>query len=108
MERSTLWYSGVAQLLEVQQAFPECLPMPDPGPEKNLEGLFGRFSPRPRIIASVMKYCSSTFVEIAHTRGAIVITDEASKSDWPQLLDWGNDGIQTDHPAELIAFLKAR
>lgn len=108
MERSALWYTGLPQQRVVQRECPECLPMPDPGPEKSLALLFDRLDPPPRIIASVMKYCSASFVETAHARGAIVITDEGSKDDWPTLLKWGNDGIQTDHPAELIAVLRSR
>jgi glycerophosphoryl diester phosphodiesterase len=108
MDRSALWYTGVQQQRMVQRECPECLPMPDPGPEKNLAALFDRLDPPPRIIASMMKYCSASFVETAHSRGAIVITDEGSKDDWATLLEWGNDGIQTDHPAELIAYLDAR
>lgn len=107
MERSTLWYTGIPQQRHVQRECPQCLPMPDPGPEKHLEGLFDRLDPPPRFVASVMKFCSQSFVETAHARGAIVITDEGTKDDWPQLLAWGNDGIQTDRPAELIAYLNA-
>ncbi len=108
MERSALWYTGVPQQRLVQRECPECLPMPDPGPENNLPALFERLDRPPRIIASVMKYCSASFVATAHARGAIVITDESSKDDWATLIEWGNDGIQTDHPAELIAYLNSR
>jgi glycerophosphoryl diester phosphodiesterase len=82
--------------------------MPDPGPEKNLVPLVTKLDPAPRVIATVMRYCSPTFVETAHARGAIVITDEGDRDDWPALLEWGNDGIQTDHPADLIALLESR
>ncbi len=105
MEREALWYTGVPQQKQVQEACAECLLMPDPGPEKNLEPMFEKFERVPRIVASVMKYCSKEFVEFAHARGAIVITDEGSRDDWEQMIAWGMDGIQTDHPADLIAFL---
>jgi hypothetical protein len=55
-----------------------------------------------------MKNCSQSFVETAHAQGAIVITDEGTRDDWPALLAWGNDGIQTDRPAELISYLESR
>lgn len=106
MERSALWYTGVPQQLAVQKECPECLLMPDPGPDENLEPMFGRFENKPRIVASVMRFCSESFVETAHVRGAIVITDEDSPDDWPKMLAWGMDGIQTDRPAELVQFLK--
>jgi len=106
MQRDALWYTGVPQQLAVQKDCPECLLMPDPGPDHNLEATIARFETKPRIIASVMKFCSESFVEVAHTRGAIVITDESSPDDWPTMLARGIDGIQTDHPAELIQYLK--
>jgi glycerophosphoryl diester phosphodiesterase len=108
MERDALWYAGVTQQNEMQKLCPECLAMPDPGPERNLEPLFGKLDTPPRIIASVKKFCSPTFVETAHKRHAIVITDEDSTADWPALLASGNDGIQTNTPADLIEFLDKR
>ncbi len=107
MERNALWYTGVPQQRQVQEECAECLAMPDPGPEKNLEPMLGKLAVPPRIIASVMKFCSERFVEVAHQRHAIVITDEGSADDWPTMIEWGMDGIQTDHPARLIAYLDA-
>ncbi len=106
MERSALWYTGVSQQLAVQKECAECLLMPDPGPGENLEPLFGKFETKPRIVASVMRFCSQGFVETAHAHGAIVITDEDSPDDWAQMLAWGMDGIQTDRPAELVQYLR--
>jgi glycerophosphoryl diester phosphodiesterase len=106
MERASLWYTGVAQQREMQRLCPECLAMPDPGPNENLETTISSLDPKPRIIASVMRFCSQSFVEAAHARGAIVITDEGSSDDWPKMIDWGMDGIQTNDPAKLIEFLE--
>lgn len=106
MTRDALWYTGVPQQLQVQAACPECLLMPDPGPDENLKTTIAKFETKPRIIASVMKFCSESFVETAHAHGAIVITDESTPDDWPAMLARGMDGIQTDHPAELIQYLK--
>lgn len=106
-ERRALWYTGLPQQKSIQKECPECLLMPDPGPEKNLQALFTELAPPPRIIASVMKFCTPSFVEFAHARGAIVITDEASAADWPAMRDSKMDGIQTDDPAGLIAFLRS-
>jgi hypothetical protein len=80
--------------------------MPDPGMEKNLPELIERL--KPGVIASVWKYYSKTFVDTCHRAGAIVIVDEGGPSCWPDALAWGSDGIQTDHPKDLIAFLKQR
>ncbi len=105
MERRALWYTGIRQQKEMQKLCSECLPMPDPGPNENLETTISALTPPARIIASVMKFCSQSFVETAHARGAIVITDESSPDDWPKMIEWGMDGIQTDDPAKLIEYL---
>ena len=43
---------------------------------------------------------------MSHDVDALVFVDEQDKNSWAQALEWGADGIQTDHPAELIAYLK--
>jgi glycerophosphoryl diester phosphodiesterase len=79
--------------------------MPDPGPEKNLPALIDRL--KPGVIAAVWKHYSRGFVETCHAAGAIVIVDEREPDCWKEALQWGSDGIQTDHPEELIKFLEA-
>ncbi|HNR33023.1 MAG TPA: glycerophosphodiester phosphodiesterase family protein [Candidatus Hydrogenedentes bacterium] len=106
MERHVLWYAGAAQLSQVVALCPECIPMPDPGVEALLPMVLERH--KPRVVAAVWRGFSKTFVETCHAAGAIVIVDESDPSCWEQALAWGADGIQTDHPAELIAFLEKR
>lgn len=107
MQKHTLWYASQKKLLELQRACPTCLPMPDPGPESRLSRVIAELNPPPKVVASVMRHCSPTFVEKVHDAGAIIITDEKDPSSWAALLDWGNDGIQTDHPEKLIEFIQA-
>lgn len=106
MERDVLWYAGPAKLRQVAELCPECVPMPDPGPEKNLENLLETH--KPKVVASTWDQYSQSFAEKCHRAGAIVIVDESGPDCWEQALAWGTDGIQTDHPADLIAFLKSR
>jgi len=108
MKREVLWYTGLPQQQYVQENCRECLVMPDPGIERNLPATFTRLDRPPRIIASVMKFCSKSFVQTAHAQGAIVITDEGTSDDWPTMLEWGMDGIQTDDPERLIESLGSR
>ena len=103
MERDVLWYAGPRQLDRVADACPECVPMPDPGLEKRLPQLIERH--RPSVIAAVWRHFSPTFVETCHANGAYVIVDEDTPDCWADALAWGADGIQTDHPEALIAFL---
>lgn len=106
MERDVLWYAGPSKLRELGQLCPECIPMPDPGPEKNLAKLLQDF--KPRIVASVWKQYSKTFAEACHAANAIVIVDEDGTECWQQMLEWKTDGIQTDHPEALIKLLRER
>ena len=78
--------------------------MPDPYTEKLLPLMIKKFNPK--VIAASWKNYSKTFVETCHTSGALVLVDESDPSCWQEAVDWGSDGIQTDHPAELIKFLE--
>ena len=106
MERDVLWYASPDELEELGQKCPNCIAMPDPYQEQNLPGLIKRL--RPRVIAAVWKHYSKSFVATCHYSGAIVIVDESDPSCWEDAIASHSDGIQTDHPEELIAFLKAR
>lgn len=106
MEHSVIWYVGGPQLKELKEVCPECIPMPDPGPEENLAKLLA--DEKPRAVASVWEYYSKSFLDACHKAGAIVIVDESDPTCWEQALAWGTDGIQTDHPADLIKLLDAR
>lgn len=103
MERDVLWYADLDELKEVQSLCPECVPMPDPGPIQFLDRVL---SIEPDVVASVWDECSEEFVTRCHAAGALVIVDEETPACWDALLEWGTDGIQTDHPEQLIARLK--
>jgi len=101
-----LWYADFDELEQVAELCPECIPMPDPGPEENLQEVIERF--RPSVVASVWRYYSRSFAAECHRAGAIVIVDESGPDCWEDALAWNTDGIQSDHPAQLISFLEAR
>lgn len=103
MENSCIWYASPRQLLEVAARCPECLVMPDPGPEKFLPRMLKHF--KPSVVASSFEQLSKAFVDDCHAAGALVIVDESDASSWKTMLEWGVDGIQTDDPAGLITFL---
>jgi glycerophosphoryl diester phosphodiesterase len=104
MTSDVLWYADDNDLEEVIRLCPECIIMPDPGPEKNLPALIDRL--KPEVIAAVWKHYSRRFVETCHAAGAIVIVDEREPDCWKDALQWGSDGIQTDHPEELITVIE--
>jgi len=105
MEHQVIWYAGVSELEEMKEVCPECVEMPDPGPEEFLAKLL---ETKPRVVASVWRFYSPAFVKACHDAGAIVIVDESDPTCWEDAIAWGSDGIQTNHPEELIAFLKER
>lgn len=106
MEQDVLWYAAPRILRDVAEACPACFPMPDPGPEALLPRVIEQFSPS--VVAAVWRHFSPTFVAQCHAAGAIVIVDESDPSCWADALAWGADGIQTDHPEALIAFLESQ
>jgi glycerophosphoryl diester phosphodiesterase len=106
MARHVLWYADYDELQRVAELCPECILMPDPGPEANLPKVIERF--QPSVIAAVWRYYSRSFAEKCHQAGAIVIVDESDPACWPDALAWHTDGIQTNWPAQLIFLLAHR
>lgn len=104
MEREVLWYIGAGPALRLKEICPACIPMPDPQLEMMLPALLEQT--KPRVVAATWKNFSKSFVEKCHAAGAIVIVDESDPGCWAEALEWGTDGIQTDHPADLVKFLE--
>lgn len=108
MERHALWYSPFERFWvfnKLASRCPDCIPMPDPLPHWLLPLMLKTMNPQ--IVATVWDQFSKEFADKCHKANAIVIVDESDPSCWQQALAWGADGIQTDHPAELIAFLQS-
>lgn len=106
MERQMVWFAGYRQLDELKSLSKTTIPMPDPGSERGLPRLIKKFNPT--VIAAVWRNYSPTFVKTCHEAGSIVIVDESDPTCWDDAVEWGSDGIQTDYPERLIAFLKNR
>jgi glycerophosphoryl diester phosphodiesterase len=106
MAGEILWYANIDELERIGKLCPECILMPDPGPEENLPKVIERF--QPLVIASVWRYYSRSFAAKCHQANAIVIVDESAPTCWEDAFEWDSDGVQTDYPAQLITFLKHR
>ncbi len=118
MEHDVLWYAAPRTLDQVKALCPACIVMPDPGPETMLPPLLKRFEPR--VVATVWRYHTKNLVDMCHAAGAMVIPDEdfggvakdiesgVTPRCWQKALASGADGIQTDWPEALIAFLDKR
>lgn len=113
MERQIIWYIPASSnkiIMEIKQDCPECLVMPDPGAEQNIEKVMVAY--RPKVIASDMTHLSDSFVQNVHDGGALIFVDDSEeesdklKQEWKKMINWQVDGIQTDHPEDLISYLK--
>jgi len=106
MENDVIWYASRHRLHELEKDCPKCFPMPDPGPQTFLPRVMEEF--KPKVVASRWKYYSEDFAKACHKDGAIVMVDILKDNDkpcWDKALAWHTDGIQTNRPAELIAYL---
>jgi len=111
MERDIIWYipaSRMGVIKEVKKYSCRTFPMPDPGPAKNIAKVVEEV--HPRVLATDMSQLNADYMKIAKKYHAKVIVDEddGTEEEWKKILHWGTDGIQTDHPAKLIEFLKSR
>lgn len=115
MERQVIWCipaSRVRTIREVQKNCPNCIPMPDPGGDKNIEKIIEDF--KPLVIAPVMRDFNRALVETAHRYKVKVFVDDSEddpellKKEWKEILDLNTDGIQTDQPELLINLIKER
>lgn len=111
MESDIVWYISANRSEEIkllQKISPKSIPMPDPGPEKNIDPVCTLF--HPQVLASDMGQLSLSYVQAAHKNKARVFVDEnkGTPEEWSQILGWGTDGIQTDDPESLLKFLKTQ
>lgn len=104
MEHEVVWYIAPSKVPALRKACPECIEMPDPGNESNVEPVIRRY--RPRMMAPVWSNFSQTYVATCHEAGIAVFVDEDDESSWANAVAWGADGIQTDSPEKLIQYLK--
>jgi glycerophosphoryl diester phosphodiesterase len=111
LEKDIIWYipaSRMKELRQLNEICPDCIPMPDPGPEKNITTVLNQV--KTLAIATDPGELSKSFVETAHRHQAMVFADEkeGNEVEWTQIIEWKTDGIQTDDPEKLILFLKGK
>lgn len=106
MEHDVVWYIMPSNVPELRKACPECIEMPEAGLEKNIPKVIEKYNPR--LMAAVWKNVSANYAPACHANGGIVFVDDDGPETWQNLIAWGADGIQTDHPAALVTFLESR
>jgi len=111
MERDIIWYipaSRMNEILEVEADCPDCIPTPDPGSESNILSVLNKVPAQ--ILPTDMSELNRKFVQTAHSRNAKVFVDDSAgtENEWEKILSFHTDGIQTNQPEKLIAYLKKR
>ncbi|NLV41461.1 MAG: glycerophosphodiester phosphodiesterase family protein [Candidatus Hydrogenedentes bacterium] len=106
MAEDAVWYAGAGQLRKLRDACAECLPMPDPGDEKNLPRVVSLLSPS--VVASSWDNLTPGLVARTHEAGALLFVDDGGPETWEKMLSMGVDGIQTDEVEDLVALLRQR
>ena len=108
MQRDVVWCIAPRLIEPLRSVCPECIAMPDPESEETVSQLIE--AAKPKVVAPVWNEFSATFAATCHAAGILVFVDERepTEQNWKLALDWGADGIQTDNPRQLIAFLRDR
>lgn len=109
MESYAIWYSPTIRFrtfYKLKKLCPECIPMPDPVYTLLLP--FTLKIMKPRVIATVWGTFSPGFAKSCQDAGVLTIMDEnnTTPEEWQKAIDWGVNGIQTDHPEALIRFFR--
>ncbi len=107
---SVVIYGGAGFLKKVQALSPSLKIMPEAYSAATLEKLLTDLTPR--VIAFDAGDFNDATISAAKHAGVAIYVDRLGSADnpagWRDAIDRGAAGIQTDLPAELIAFLRAR
>jgi len=103
-------YGGAGFLKKVQALSPSLKVMPEAGSAATLEKLLADV--KPQVVAFDAGDFKDDAIAVAKSAGVDVYVDRlwsADKpADWQDAVDRGATGIQTDRPAELVAYLRSR
>lgn len=105
MEGDVLYYYNLRALQELTRLSDKAIPMPDPGTVRSLPRAMKQLNAS--VYAVVWRTFSKEYVDVCHAADAVVIVDEDDQSSWAPAIKWGVDGIQTDYPEELIAYMNS-
>ena len=110
MSEHVVIYGGSGFLNEVAAMRPGLRVMPEAGGVEQartlIEGL------KLKVLAFDARDFSNSVIEVARKAGVEIYVDRLGASDneagWQDAIDRGASGIQTDHPAELVEYLKSK
>jgi glycerophosphoryl diester phosphodiesterase len=109
MTDNVVIYSGRISK-EVQELNSRLKIMPEAGPPESAQKLVDLLHPK------VLAFSASDFtpesIGVAKRGGALIYVDRLGAADnaatWQEAIDLGADGIQTDHPGELVRYLREK
>jgi glycerophosphoryl diester phosphodiesterase len=103
-------YAGLSLGKQIQKLNPKLKVMPEADSVQNAKHLIVRL--HPRVIAFDADDFKPEIIHVAKEANALVYVDRMGKTDapagWQAAIDAGADGIQTDHPAELVQYLREK
>ena len=102
-------YGGRGFLKHVLELRPNLKVMPEADNAATLEKIETEL--HPRVVAFDAQDFKDDVIALARKNGSEIYVDRLGEADnqasWKDALDRGANGIQTDHPAELVAFLRS-
>jgi glycerophosphoryl diester phosphodiesterase len=108
MERHSVVYGGLPLLAAIAKLAPEIRIMPEAVSEAVLRESLEKL--RPRVIAFDARDFRDEIIRIARAAGVGIFVDRLGLDDnedsWKDAIRRGATGIQTDRPADLLAFLR--
>jgi glycerophosphoryl diester phosphodiesterase len=109
MTANVVIYSGRISK-EIQDLDPRLKIMPEAGSAERAQKLVEDL--HPKVLAFDANDFKPDVIAVAKKAGALIYVDRLGAADnptaWQAAIDQGADGIQTDHPEDLVKFLRAK
>jgi glycerophosphoryl diester phosphodiesterase len=103
-------YGGLQFSIEVQKLNPKLKVMPESQSVEAVKRIIEEL--HPRVIAFGARDFTPDIIRLTKEAQAEVYVDRMGATDnpagWQSAIDAGADGIQTDHPAELVKYLRGK
>jgi len=103
-------YGGLPFLIAVQKLNPKLKVMPESQSVATVQRIIEEL--HPRVMAFGARDFTPDIIRLTQEAHAEIYVDRMGDTDnpagWQSAIDAGADGIQTDHPAELVKYLRAK
>jgi glycerophosphoryl diester phosphodiesterase len=110
MADHVVMYVGLSEGKEIQRLNPKLKVMPEAGTAENAKHLIEVL--HPQVLAFGAGDFKPDVISVAKEANAHIYVDRLGPADnpasWQAAIDAGADGIQTDHPAELVKYLREK